>query len=51
MIVADINEAKAYLGSFLAAVQAGDEVIITDHGRSIARIPSRNGWNGLRHLE
>ena len=38
MIVADINEAKAHLGSFLAAVQAGDEVIITDHGRSVARI-------------
>ena len=38
MIVADINEAKAHLGSFLAAVQAGDDVIITDHGRSIARI-------------
>ena len=38
MIVADIHEAKARLGSFLAPVQAGDEVIITDHGRSVARI-------------
>ena len=38
MIVADVNEAKAHLGSFLAAVQAGDEVIITDRGRSVARI-------------
>lgn len=38
MIVADIDEARAHLGSFLAAVQAGDEVIITDHGRSVARI-------------
>lgn len=38
MIVADINEAKAHLGSFLDAVKAGDEVVITDHGRSVARI-------------
>ena len=38
MIVADIDEARAHLASFLAAVQAGDEVIITDHGRSVARI-------------
>ena len=38
MIVADIGEAKARLGSYLAAVQAGDEVVITDRGRRIARI-------------
>ena len=38
MIVADISETKARLSSFVAAVQAGDEVIITERGRSVARI-------------
>ena len=38
MIVAEIGEAKAHLRSYLSAVQAGDEVIITDRGRQIARI-------------
>ena len=38
MIIADISEAKARLSSYLAAVQAGDEVIITDRGRRVARI-------------
>ena len=52
MIVADIGEAKARLGSYLAAVQAGDEVVITDRGGGSHassksqgdRLPLRKGW-------
>ena len=38
MIVADISETGARLRRYLDAVEAGDEVIITDRGRRIARI-------------
>ena len=38
MIIAGISEVKARLSSYLAAVQTGDEVIITDRGRRVARI-------------
>ena len=38
MIIADISEAKGRLSSYLAAVQAGEEVIIIDRGRRVARI-------------
>ncbi len=38
MIVADIRETKTHLSSYLAAVRAGEEVLITDHGRPVARI-------------
>ena len=38
MIVADISETEARLRRYLDAVEAGDEVIITDRGRRIARI-------------
>jgi prevent-host-death family protein len=38
MIVAGIRETKARLSSYLAAVRAGEEVLITDRGRPVARI-------------
>jgi len=38
MIVADISEMKDRIGNLVAAVQSGDEVVITDRGRSVARI-------------
>ena len=38
MIVAGIRETKTRLSSYLAAVRAGEEVLITDRGRPVARI-------------
>ena len=38
MITAGIREAKARLSSLLAAVRSGEEVLITDRGRPVARI-------------
>ena len=38
MIVASIRETKKRLSTYLAAVRAGEEVLITDHGRPVARI-------------
>ena len=38
MIVAGIRETKTHLSSYLAAVRAGEEVLITDRGRPVARI-------------
>lgn len=46
MIVAGIRETKTHLSSYLAAVRAGEEVLITDRGRPVARIirePARTG--------
>lgn len=42
MIVADISETGARLRRYLDAVEAGDEVIITDRGRRIVRDPRRS---------
>ena len=38
MITAGIREAKAHLSSLLAAVRSGEDVLITDRGRPVARI-------------
>ena len=38
MITADVAELHAALGSYLAQVQAGEQVVVTDHGREIARL-------------
>ena len=38
MITAGIRETKARLSSLLAAVRSGEEVLITDRGRPVARI-------------
>lgn len=38
MITAGIRETKARLSRLLAAVRSGEEVLITDRGRPVARI-------------
>ena len=38
MITAGIREVKSRLSSLLAAVRSGEEVLITDRGRPVARI-------------
>ena len=38
MITAGIRETKTRLSSLLAAVRSGEEVLITDRGRPVARI-------------
>ena len=38
MIVAGVAKLKARLSEYLARVRAGDDVLITEHGRPIARI-------------
>ena len=40
MIVAGVANLKAKLSEYLGRVQAGDDVLVTDHGRPIARIVS-----------
>jgi prevent-host-death family protein len=44
MIVAGVAEMKAKLSEFLARVRAGDEVLITDHGRPVAKIVPVSDW-------
>ncbi|MCL4543142.1 MAG: type II toxin-antitoxin system prevent-host-death family antitoxin [Chloroflexi bacterium] len=38
MITADVAELHAALESYLARVQTGEQVVVTDHGREIARL-------------
>jgi len=38
MVVTSIASLKASLGEFLAGVKAGEEVVVTDRGRPVARI-------------
>jgi prevent-host-death family protein len=38
MITASVAELKARLSEFLAVVRGGDDVIITDRGRPVARL-------------
>ncbi len=38
MIVAGVAKVKARLSEYLARVRAGNEVLITEHGRPVARI-------------
>jgi prevent-host-death family protein len=40
---ASIAELKARLSEFLAAVRAGEDVIVTDRGRPVARLTSLGG--------
>ena len=42
MITATATEVKNNFGHFLAAVQAGDEIIIVKNGKEVARIVSRH---------
>ena len=45
MIHAGIKEVKNNLSRYLARVRAGDEIIITDRGRPVARIIKENQGN------
>jgi uncharacterized protein len=38
MRMAPISDLKARLSEYLAGVQRGDEVVVTDHGRPIAKL-------------
>jgi prevent-host-death family protein len=38
MVVATVATLKASLSEYLAGVKAGEEVIVTEHGRPVARI-------------
>lgn len=38
MITADVEELRAALSGYLAQVQAGQQVVVTDQGREIARL-------------
>ena len=52
MIVAGVAKLKARLSEYLTRVQAGNDVLITDHGRPIARIvPVSSGSEELAALE
>lgn len=43
---ASISELKARLSRYLAAVKAGEEVIVTDRGRPVARLGPVQGERG-----
>jgi prevent-host-death family protein len=45
---ASIAELKARLSEYLAAVRAGEEVIVTDRGRPIARLTALAGETARR---
>jgi prevent-host-death family protein len=52
MIIAGVAEMKAKLSEFLTRVRAGSEVLITDHGRPVARIvPVSDPRGELAELE
>lgn len=50
MKVAGISEFKARLSEYLAAVEAGHEVLVTDHDRPVARV-IRAGGSGAGRAE
>ena len=51
MVVTSIATLKASLSEFLAGVKAGEEVIVTDRGRPVARIvPYESGGAELDDL-
>jgi len=43
MITVSLAEAKAHLSELLDQVEAGEEVVVTRHGREVARILSALG--------
>lgn len=52
MIVAGVAKVKARLSEYLAQVRAGNDVLITEHGRPIARIvPVSSEREELAELE
>jgi prevent-host-death family protein len=52
MIVAGVAEVKAKLSEYLSRVRGGSDVLITEHGRPVARIvPVAGGGDELAELE
>lgn len=52
MIVAGVAQLKARLSEYLARVRGGSDVLVTEHGRPIARIvPVAGGPQELAELE
>jgi prevent-host-death family protein len=45
MISAGIKEVKNNLSRLLAKVKAGEEILITERGRPVARIVKENKWD------
>ncbi len=43
MVTVNLAKAKAHLSKLLDRVEAGDEVLITRHGRPVARLSSAAG--------
>ena len=51
-MVAGVAKLKAKLSEYLVRVRAGDDVLITEHGRPIAKIvPVSSAGEGLAALE
>jgi prevent-host-death family protein len=52
MMVAGVAELKAKLSEYLARVRAGEEVVITDHGKPVAKlVPTMGADERLVELE
>jgi prevent-host-death family protein len=45
MVTVNLVQAKAHLSELLHKVEAGEEVIITRHGRAVAHLRSSRGQN------
>ena len=55
MTVASVSELRASLSAFLQRVKAGEEVLVTERGRVIARLSPAGSWpfltESLREME
>lgn len=52
MTTVGVAQLKARMSEYLARVRAGDEILVTDHGRAVARIlPASGGDASLADLE
>jgi prevent-host-death family protein len=45
-----VRELRAHLSRYLKRVEAGEEILVTDRGRPVARITSANGRSKLEEL-
>lgn len=51
MTTASVAELKARLSEFLSIVRGGDDVIVTDRGRPVARLTALHAGEGDARLE
>ncbi len=51
MVHAGVAQIKAHFSEFLARVRAGEEIIVTDHGRPVARLAPLDGNHHLASNE